>query len=120
MFQMAPQSRVFLAVAPVDFRRGIDGLAALCRQQFQQNPYSGCIFVFRNRRKTSLKLLAYDGQGYWLAQKRFSKGKLNWWPHSTEGLCPLAVSELQVLLWNGHPQKAQIPQDWRALHPPSS
>ena len=58
--QLTPQSRVFLAVEPADFRRGIDGLAALCRQRLGENPLDGAIFVFRNRRGTSLKLLCHD------------------------------------------------------------
>ncbi len=60
MLQLTPQSRVFLACKPADFRRGIDGLAALCRQQLGEDPLGGAIFVFRNRRGTSLKLLSYD------------------------------------------------------------
>ena len=83
MLQLTPQSRVFLAVAPADFRRGIDGLAALCRQRLGENPMEGAVFVFRNRRGTSLKLLCYDGQGFWLCQKRLSQGRLSWWPSIT-------------------------------------
>jgi len=60
MLQLTPQSRVFLAREPADFRRGIDGLAALCRQQLGEDPMGGAIFVFRNRRGTSLKLICYD------------------------------------------------------------
>ncbi len=60
MLQLTPQSRVFLACKPADFRCGIDGLAALCRQQLGEDPLGGAIFVFRNRRGTALKLLAYD------------------------------------------------------------
>ena len=60
MLQLTPQSRVFLACEPADFRRGIDGLAALCRQRLGEDPMGGAIFVFRNRRGTSLKLLCYD------------------------------------------------------------
>ncbi|MEA1053685.1 IS66 family insertion sequence element accessory protein TnpB [Lamprobacter modestohalophilus] len=71
MIQLSPQSRIFVALEPADFRRGIDGLAALCRQRLAQDPFSGAIFVFRNRRKSALKLLCYDGQGFWLCQKRF-------------------------------------------------
>jgi transposase len=73
MLQLTPQSRVFLAREPADFRRGIDGLAALCRQRLGEDPMGGAIFVFRNRRGTSLKLLCYDGQGFWLCQKRFHR-----------------------------------------------
>jgi transposase len=64
--QLTPQSRVFVALAPVDFRNGIDGLAAVCRRAFGQNPLDGAIYVFRNRTGTALKVLSYDGQGYWL------------------------------------------------------
>ena len=66
MLQLTPQSRIFLAVQPVDFRKGIDGLAALCRQTMQENPLGGMVYVFRNRTGTTLKLLTYDGQGFWL------------------------------------------------------
>ena len=67
MLQLTPQSRIFVALAPVDFRNGIDGLAALCRRAFGQNPLDGAIYVFRNRAGTTLKVLCYDGQGYWLS-----------------------------------------------------
>ncbi|MBK1725147.1 IS66 family insertion sequence element accessory protein TnpB [Thiocystis violacea] len=61
MLQLTPQSRVFVAIEAADFRRGIDGLAALCRQRLREDPFSGAIFVFGNRRSTALKLLCYDG-----------------------------------------------------------
>jgi len=69
MLQLTPQSRIFLAVHPVDFRKGIDGRAALCRQVLGENPLGGAVYVFRNRTGTTLKLLAYDGQGLWLCTK---------------------------------------------------
>ena len=69
MVPLTPQSRIFLAVAPVDFRKGIDGLAAVCRQAFAQNPLSGGLYGFRHRTGTALKVLYYDGQGYWLSGK---------------------------------------------------
>jgi transposase len=80
MLQLTPQSRIFLAVQPVDFRKGIDGLAALCRQTLGDNPLGGAVYVFRNRAGTTLKLLAYDGQGFWLCTKRLSHGRFHWWP----------------------------------------
>jgi len=68
MLQLTPQSRIFVATAPVDFRKGIDGLAAVCRQVLGDNPLIGAVYVFRNRAGTALKLLLYDGQGYWLSR----------------------------------------------------
>jgi transposase len=115
MLQLTPQSRVFLACEPADFRRGIDGLAAQCRQRLGADPMDGAIFVFRNRRGTALKLLSYDGQGYWLCQKRLSQGRLNWWPTSAQSTERLSARELQILLWNGNPKVVELAEDWRRV-----
>jgi len=115
MIQLTPQSRIFVALQPADFRRGIDGLAALCRQWLAQDPFSGAIFVFRNRRATALKLLCYDGQGFWLCQKRLSQGRLSWWPTSAQASQQLSARELQILLWNGNPEEAGMAEDWRRV-----
>ena len=115
MIQITPMTKVYLAVDIVDFRKGIDGLAALCRQQLKNDPFSGSLFVFRNRRGTALKILGYDGQGFWLCQKRFSQGKLCWWPTTKEAAIRLTAGELQVLLWNGNPTTAQMSEFWRKV-----
>ncbi len=60
MIQITPQMRIFLAVTPADFRKGIDGLAGVCRNILKQDPFSGYVFVFRNKPGTSLKILIYD------------------------------------------------------------
>ena len=77
MIQITPHMRILVAVEPIDFRAGIDGLAAACRKRLDADPFSGAIFVFRNRLRTALKLLVYDGQGFWLCQKRLSSGRFN-------------------------------------------
>ncbi len=116
MIQLPPQLQIMLAYEPVDFRKGIDRLAALCRNRFDQDPFSGILFLFRNRRATALKILVYDGQGFWLCTKRFSSGRLAWWPQATgEALHPLAAHQLSVLLMNGHPELARFQEPWRRL-----
>ena len=70
MIQVTPHMRVLVAVEPADFRKGIDGLAAVCRAVLQQDPFSGTVFVFGNRRRQAIKILVYDGQGFWLCQKK--------------------------------------------------
>jgi len=115
MLQLTPQSRIFLALQPVDFRKGIDGLAALCRQTLAENPLSGAVYVFRNRPGTTLKLLAYDGQGFWLCTKRLSQGRFHWWPTAPRPSVPLSARELTILLWNGDPDRAQMAPVWRAV-----
>ena len=80
MIQITPQMRILVAIDPQDFRKGIDGLARICRDVLEADPFSGWLFVFRNRRQTALRILCYDGQGFWLAHKRLSRGKFRWWP----------------------------------------
>lgn len=117
MIQVTPQMRILLATEPADFRRGIDGLAQMCRTVLKSDPFSGAIFVFRNRSGKSIKALVYDSQGFWLAQKRLSRGKFIWWPQSAEGVQRLEAHQLQLLLWNGNPAAANTQPAWRQLSP---
>jgi transposase len=52
--------RVLVAIEPVDGRKGMDSLARLCQEKLAEDPFSGCVFVFRSRRGTSIRLLTYD------------------------------------------------------------
>jgi transposase len=116
MIQLVPQLKILLAYEPVDFRKGIDSLVALCKTGLDQDPFSGALFVFRNRSGTALKLLVYDGQGFWLCLKRFSKGRLHWWPRPTDApLHPLEAQQLSVLLYNGLPEQAGFAAQWRKI-----
>ena len=111
---------LFLAVEPADFRKGIDALAQVCRQVLEQDPFSGYLFVFRNKRANAIKVLMYDGQGFWLCQKRLSKGRFSCWP--TDGnscLRQLAVHELQLLIWNGDLQKARVAPLFKPIEKPT-
>jgi len=119
MIAITPQMRILLAVQPADFRKGIDGLARLCQQELDADPFSGALFVFRNRRGTSLKVLVYDGQGYWLCQKRLSSGRFRGWPGgAAEVVRELRAHELQVLISAGDPATAKAPPPWRRLPTP--
>lgn len=116
MIQITPQMRMFLAVEAVDFRKGIDGLARVCRDILQSDPFSGYVFVFCNKRRTALKILMYDGQGFWLCQKRLSRGQFRWWPDKGHGhLTSLAVHELQLLIWNGNPGEVAVAPSWKKI-----
>jgi transposase len=118
MIQLTPQMRLLVAVTPVDFRRGIDGLARVCRDVLSADPFSGTVFVFRNRRGTALKLLTYDGQGFWLCQKRLSQGRFRHWPErKTDGEVQreLLAHELSVLLAGGDPQRTGAAPQWRKV-----
>jgi transposase len=116
MIAVSSHVRIFVALEPVDFRRGIDGLAQICRQALKVNPMDGAVFVFRNRRSTSLKLLSYDGQGFWICQKRLSSGKFKHWPKDPDQVVQdFDSSQLQVLLRGGDPEKVLTAPCWRPL-----
>jgi transposase len=116
VIQLTPQMRILVAVEPEDFRKGIDGLARTARDELKSDPFSGCVLVFRNRRGTSVKILMYDGQGYWLCQKRLSAGHFRYWPGSgSEPSRELEAHELQVLLCGGDFEAAKGAPAWRRV-----
>jgi transposase len=118
MIQLTPQMRLLVAVAPEDFRRGIDGLARVCRERLSADPFSGTVFVFRNRRGTSIRLLTYDGQGFWLCTKRLSSGRFRYWPQSRDAVeRELLAHELGVLLAGGDPERTHAAPQWRRVVP---
>lgn len=98
MIQMTTHSRILLATQPADFRKGTDGFIALCRQVLAQDPKSDVLFAFINRNRTLLRVLSYDGTGFWLMTKRLSRGKFPTWPRSGEVACPVTARELSQLL----------------------
>jgi transposase len=116
MIQITAHMRIVAAVEPVDFRKGIDALCALCRQKLQSDPFSGTLFVFVNKSRQALRVLVYDGQGFWLCHKRLSRGRFAWNLHSADGrVHALVARQLQMLLWNGDPLKTSAAEDFRPI-----
>jgi transposase len=98
MIAITPAHKIYIACQPVDFRLGIDGYAARCRSQLQLNPFSGHCFIFRNKRRTAIKVLLYDGTGFWLCHKRLSKGQFKQWPSKSSTVVSINSRELSLLL----------------------
>jgi len=102
MIAITPHMRILAATSPVDFRKGIDSLAAVCRKVLCSDPFSGYLFVFVNAKKTSIKILVYDGQGFWLCQKRLSKGRFCFWPDGKDSSSGLEANQLAALIYNSN------------------
>jgi len=83
---IANPGEVWLMVAPVDMRRGIDGLSALVEQALQRSPCAGSAFVFCNRAGNRIKVLLWDGTGVWLCQRRLHQGRFVWGRSDTGGM----------------------------------
>ena len=118
MIQVTSQMRILVAVKPADFRKGIDGIARLCHEALSSDPFSGTAFVFRNRRATAIKILLYDGQGFWLAHKRLSSGRFRCWPSGNgQSATAIEAHQLQVLIFAGDPYATRAAPMWRRVSP---
>src|SRR5260370_6854536 len=101
--------RIRVAVEAIDGRKGIDAIAQLCREKLNADPFCGHLFIFRSRSGTAIRILQYDGQGFWLATKRLSKGRFKWWPTGAEPARTLQAHQAQLLLAAGNPHTQASP-----------
>jgi len=115
MIQITPHMRILAAVMPVDFRKGIDGRCAVCRQHLMSDPFSGALLVFLNKSRQALRILVYDGQGFCLCHKCLSRGRFLWNFQKDERARILADRQLQTLLWNTDPLKISYAEDFRCI-----
>lgn len=118
MIQLTPHMRILAAVEPVDFRKGIDGLARVCREALSSDPFEGTVFLFRSRRATAIRFLVYDGRGFWLCHHRLSKGRFRHWPSGVDSAAgrTLEVPEVHLLLSGGDPAAAgTVAPMWRPI-----
>jgi transposase len=100
--------RVVVATKPVDFRKGMNGLAALVKERLSADPFSGVIYVFRSKRADRMKLLFWDGSGVCLFAKRLEGGKFRW-PRIEDGVMRLSAAQLSALVEG---------LDWMRVHVP--
>lgn len=106
--------RVLVATKPVDFRKGMDGLAAYVQQNLQTDPFSGVVYVFRSKRADKVKLLFWDQTGLVLVAKRLEDGRFRW-PAIQDGVMRLSPAQLSALLegldWSRmHMRRVRSPQ----------
>lgn len=85
-----------VASKPVDFRKGMDSLAALIMQALTCDPFTGDVFIFRSKRSDRLKLLVWDGSGLCLITKRLESGAFTW-PPVRDGAVTLTATQLRLL-----------------------
>ena len=96
---MFDNKRIYLACGKTDMRKSINGLSAIVESTFKLNPYSSAIFVFCNGNRDRIKILEWDGDGYWLYLKRLEKGRFRWPAiNKTEMTMDLSGEELSLLL----------------------
>ena len=95
MLKLPPNTRIYLAVTPIDMRRSFDGLCAIVMEVLQQNPMDGHLFLFCGKGGNRMKALIWDRNGFVLWYKRLEKGRFKW-PRSV--VHSLSISELELAL----------------------
>jgi transposase len=90
--------KVYLACGATDLRKNIDALSVLVQESFRLDPYSDTMFVFCNRRRDIIKILEWDGDGFWLHMKKIEKGRFNWPDTAEEETMGLTRHELEILI----------------------
>jgi transposase len=100
MFTFPPTVEVYMAVAPMDMRRGFDRLAAAAQEVLGQNPLSGHLFVFFNRNRSRVKVLFWDKSGFCLYYKRLEQGTFHFPQYVSEDtqVLKVAVSDFALIL----------------------
>ncbi len=106
MIEIQPHTRIFVATQAIDMRKGIDGIAAICRERLFIEPMDGAVFLFINAYRTQIKILFYDGQGFWLCMKRLSKGRFEFWPKSADAAVNFGPDQVRRLVQSS---------DWRQI-----
>ena len=105
MLSLAGTARIYLCRNPVDFRKAHDGLCALIRDEFRDDPFSGDVFVFHNGCRDRVKLLVWDRNGFWLLYKRLEKGTFPFGTAGEEVRVVIDRAQLAMLLdgieWKG-------------------
>jgi len=94
----ADGKRVYLACGRTDMRKSINGLSAIVEGSFKLDPFDGALFVFCNRMRDRVKILEWDGDGFWLYFKRLEKGHFRWPAPGEEATMILTGEDLSILL----------------------
>jgi transposase len=116
MLSFARNTRVFLALGATDLRKSFDGLAGVTRAVIQQDPLAGHVFVFCNRPRTRLRILYFDGSGFWVLAKRLERGTFTWPSQASGGAVEIGADEL-VLLLSGIDLAATVKRRWYGRAP---
>ena len=98
MLSLPPSVRIFVATEPVDLRKGFDGLSAATREVLRQDPLSGHLFVFINRRRNRAKILVWDRSGFWLLYKRLERGRFRLPRSPREGASAIEMEATDLAL----------------------
>ena len=115
MLQITHQTNMLVAVEPIDFRKRIDGTAAVCRAHFARDPLDGVVYIFRNRARTMIRIYFFDGLVEWSCDLRIASGTFPYWPQSSLALTGLSAHQFYLLIKGGDPRNLKVREDYKKL-----
>ena len=113
MIQIPPQAKILTIPVPFGPDDSIDRIVSICKK-YGLDPFSGDIFALRDESNFCIGLLTYDGHGFQWCIKRYSEGKIPWWPED-KTVIQIRVCDMQILLWGGNPENIKLPELWRPI-----
>lgn len=114
MIGLSGGRQIYLATGVTDLRRGFSGLYALIMERLEQEPLSGALFLFCNRRRDTVKIFCYDAGGFWVCAKRLEEGTFRW-PLLGERTVRLSEPDLQLLLSGIDPSRTRLRRWWQPV-----
>lgn len=115
MLQITHQTRMLVAVEPIDFRKRMDGTAAVCRAKLEKDPLDGVVYLFRNRTRTMIRIYFFDGLVEWSCDLRIASGKFPHWPTSSEPVTGLSAHQFYMLIKGGDPSNLRVREDFKKI-----
>ena len=115
MIQTNHKTKILVAIQPIDFRKRLDGTAAICRGHYHVDPLNGTIYAFRNRASTYIRLYFFDGLVEWGCDLRIAKGRFPHWPQSQDDLTEIQTHQLMLLIKGADPMRAKTLPNWKKL-----
>ena len=118
MLAISPNSKVFLSLSSIDFRKQIPGIKKWIQNEMNQNPFSGAYFFFFSRNRKSIKCIFFDGQGMCLYWKKLSQGTFQKWGglyDTSVDYVNLSSTAGQVMLMNGNSHQLKIQKNWKEI-----
>lgn len=115
MLQVTHQTKMLVAVEPIDFRKRLDGTAAVCRAKLERDPLDGVVYLFRNKSKTMMRIYFFDGLVEWVCDLRIASGKFPHWPTSSLPVTGLNAQQFYLLIKGGNPDSVRVREDYKKL-----
>lgn len=115
MLQITHQTKLLVCVEPIDFRKRLDGTAAVCRVHMERDPLDGVVYLFRNKSRTMIRIYFFDGLVEWGCDLRIASGKFPHWPASSSPVTGLNAQQFYILIKGGNPDATRVLEDYKKV-----